>query len=53
MLSIKYYHIILLLSTLKQHYDDTFLNMDFRTRLRDAIEYSGLLDKEVALRAGV
>lgn len=27
--------------------------MDFRTRLRDAIEYSGLLDKEVALRAGV
>lgn len=27
--------------------------MNFRTRLRDAIEYSGLLDKEVALRAGV
>lgn len=27
--------------------------MDFRTRLRDEIEYSGLLDKEVAALAGI
>lgn len=27
--------------------------MDFRTRLRNEIEYSGLLDKEVAALAGV
>jgi len=28
-------------------------NMDFRGRLREEIEYSGLLDKEVADRAGI
>ena len=27
--------------------------MDFRERLREEIEYSGLLDKEVASRAGI
>ena len=27
--------------------------MDFRDRLRDQIEYCGLLDKEVAARAGI
>ena len=27
--------------------------MDFRSRLREAIEFSGLLDKEVAERAGI
>ena len=27
--------------------------MDFRTRLREQIEYVGLLDKEVAARAGI
>lgn len=27
--------------------------MDFRTRLRDQIEYLGLLDKEVASKAGI
>lgn len=27
--------------------------MDFRTRLREQIEYVGLLDKEVAQRAGI
>lgn len=27
--------------------------MDFRSRLRDQIEYCGLLDKEVAARAGI
>ena len=29
------------------------MNMDFRTRLREQIEYIGLLDKEVAERAGI
>lgn len=27
--------------------------MDFRTRLREEIEFSGLLDKEVAAKAGI